>query len=74
MSLIGRLFNELEQAHAQRVGVGANPRHGRYAGVDSREIDFVADDPLVVQEEPLVPVAGPSFVHDLGADLRLEID
>ena len=32
----------------------------------------MALDPVVLEEERLMPVAGPSLVHDLGPDLGLE--
>ena len=71
-AFVGRLFDVVKQAHAQRVGIEAHTGHGRDPGVDPCKFDFMAPDAVVLKEERFVPVAGPPLVHDLGADLGLE--
>ena len=72
--LVGRLLDEGEQPHAERIGIEADARHGGDGGIDPGEIDLMAVDAVVPQEELLVPVARPALVHDLGPDLRLEVE
>src|ERR1039457_3827771 len=41
--------------------------------MNSGKINLMATNPLILHEQFFVPIAGPSFVHDLGSDLGLKI-
>ena len=70
--LIGRLLDGVKEAHAQGVGIDPDAGQGRDPGVDPGKVDLVAADALILEKKGFVPVAGPSLVHDLGADLGLK--
>ena len=72
-ALVGGFLDEVEQPHAQCIRVEPHPRHGGDPGIYAGEIHLVAGDAVVAHEQGFVPVAGPAFVHGLGADLGLEI-